>query len=160
MRKKEMLELNNELFERCEKFHKLYLEEKKKNEDLAKKIEELKATVEALRKENNSTPLKNLEKKVISRVSVSKEADYGASVIGKIVVKSTDYCNRLTANRDSSDNKELVNLILGRTEIAKAEILKAVNSDIPFENKIKLIDECKQNAEDYFLSVMAQFSSL
>ena len=40
MRKKEMLELNNELFERCEKFHKLYLEEKKKNEDLAKEIED------------------------------------------------------------------------------------------------------------------------
>ena len=54
------------------------------------------------------------------------------------------------------DAKELVNLILGRTEVAKAEILKIVGSEIPLENKYEQISGCEKSAEDYFHSVMAQ----
>ena len=99
---------------------------------------------------------KELEKKVINQAKFTDEEKYGASSIGKIVIKATACCNKLTSANDGYDPKELVNLILGRTEVAKAEILRIVNSDLEAERKSELIDDCKKSAEDYFESVMAQ----
>lgn len=157
LRKKELYDANDELFRR--------------NEELLLKIADLKKVISNLKDENqelemqnreldmklNSTnPLRDLEKKVTSRVSVSKETEYAATVIGKIVVIGAKYCNILTALPESSITKEQVNLILGRTEVAKAEILKITESDIEFDDKKIAMDAKAVEVEEYFNSIMAQ----
>ena len=77
-------------------------------------------------------------------------------MIGKIVVSGAKYCNLLTALPENSITKEQVNLILGRTEVAKAEILKITENDMTFEDKKSAIDSKEKEAEEYFGSIMAQ----
>lgn len=157
MRKNDILQANNELFGR--------------NEELLSVIEELKRETEALRKElasvtaeksrleaklNATEPLKALEEKMTAKVAVSKETEYGAEAIGRIVVKAAKCCNSLTASAKGEITKEQINLILGRTEVAKSEILKEVTADTDLEDKKIAIDALEKSAEDYFGSVMAQ----
>lgn len=98
-----------------------------------------------------------------SEVSISSapdsDVDYGASVIGKIVVSAANYSNRLTVGGETK-YRELVNLILGRTEVAKADILSAVTSDNGFDTKKAAIDLIYEQTCEYFESVMAQLPDL
>ena len=87
---------------------------------------------------------------------VSVEFEYAASVIGKTVVEATKTCNDITINIDEEDTRELVNLVLGRTEVLKAEILKILNSDNDFEAKKDLMKKEQAEAYDYFNSIKAQ----
>lgn len=156
MRKNELIKLNNELFLNAEKYKAECDKLKNELKDKEMEIERLKLSLEAFeKKEKEPSPIKDLEQKIIKQASLSEEAKYGAAAIGKIVIKATSCCNSLTA-AVNEDNKELVNLILGRTEVAKAEILKAVDTEMSLESKFSLIDTCRTSAEDYFLSVMAQ----
>lgn len=91
--------------------------------------------------------------------AIDSDVDYGASVIGKIVVSAANYSNRLTAGGETK-YRELVNLILGRTEVAKADILSAVTSDNGFDTKKAAIDLIYEQACEYFESVMAQLPDL
>ena len=52
--------------------------------------------------------------------------------------------------------KELVNLILGRTEVAKGEILRLSQSVLDGEEMLAAMEREYNEAEDYFKSVMAQ----
>lgn len=157
LRKSDLIKLNNELFEKTEKYKTLYEELKKENAELLEENKSLKLENENLiAKQNATPPLIELEKKVKSQAKLSEEAKFGASVIGKIVIKAASCCNKLTSSNDGYDPKELVNLILGRTEVAKAEILKIVESEIPLETKREQICACQKSTEDYFSSVMAQ----
>ncbi len=157
LRKKELLKLNNELFEKSQKYMSLYEELKRENSELLAEIERLKQENRELTAQaERSVPLEKLEEKLKNQAKLSEEAKIGASAIGKIVVKAASCCNTLTSCNDGYDPKELVNLILGRTEVAKAEILKAVEADMSIDSKISLIETVKQSAEDYFDSVMAQ----
>lgn len=157
MRKKELLRLNGELFSKLETARAELEEKTAENKKLAEKINALNAEIDRLReKKAEENPLKNLEKKVIGRVDLPNDKEYGASVIGKIVIEATMYCNRLTNSPEDNANKELVNLILGRTEVAKAEILKAVSGSLDFESKKTIIDNEFSQAVDYFESVLAQ----
>ena len=159
MRKKELLKINDELFNRCESL--IF-----KVEELKKEIVTLKTEIETLKAEkepkdieietNAPTPLETVTEKVNEAVTISKETEYGAEVIGKIVIKAAKYCNQLTAETSSEITKEQVNLILGRTEVAKAEILKVISANGDFEDKKTAIDTASKSAEDYFSSVMAQ----
>lgn len=101
------------------------------------------------------SPIQNLEKRVVSKVKLSEETEYAASVIGKIVVNATESCNFLSTHTNTNA-KELVNLILGKTEVLKAEILNIVYSEADFITKKALIDNCFDAAKDYFASVKAQ----
>ena len=144
---------------------------------LENEIAALKAELEALKEEKNAqaenapeaaeqhtgnipsesplSPLQNLEQKVANQVRLSDETEYAASVIGKIVVSATRHCNYLTAT-GNPNAKELVNLILGKTEVLKAEILNIVYSPADFITKKALIDNQLDTAKDYFTSVKAQ----
>ena len=151
MRKKDAIKLNEELFLQVEKQKTLIEELKNENAELKTEIARLKANevVTAV-----SEPMKQLEEKV-KTISLNRETEYGATVIGEIVVSAARYCNSLT--REPSENaKELVNLILGRTEVAKAEILKLISENCDFEAKKDKIIREKAAAEDYFQSVAAQ----
>lgn len=157
MRKKELFRFSEELLV---KNQQLLAE----NQKLQREVESLEAEIKKLREEtekltaklNATAPLRALEDKITSRAAVSKETEYGAAVIGKIVVKAAKCCNALTADTGGETVKELVNLILGRTEVAKAEILKAISADGSFEDKKAAIDSQQKSSEDYFDSIMAQ----
>ena len=157
MRKKELLLQNTQLFDKLTVYE---MQISKLKQELAKKNTE----IEQLNKKINSAaesseepkPFEKLEEKVMRQASNKNRFDYGAQVIGKIVVAGARYCNRLTDNSSYSNAKELMNLILGRTEVAKSEILKIVSSDYNDETKKEKIDGEYENAVDYFDSVMAQ----
>lgn len=155
MRKKLLLEQNIQLFDRL-------AAAESEIKRLKKELEEEKRRTAALKEENarlsenkgsTAAPLKILESKVIKQAGITPDTDYGAAVIGKTVVAAAKYCEQLKT-RDNA--KELINLILGRTEVAKAEILNIVTTDNADEEKRRLIDEQLALAEDYFASVTAQ----
>lgn len=157
MRKKQLLKLNEELFERCERAKMVAEQLKVENEDLKQENKNLNLKLEQLMQAPLKTePLKTLEEKIITNANLAEDTVYGAEIIGKTVVSATKYCNKLTCENNDCDVKELVNLILGRTEVAKAEILKIVSSECSFEEKQNLIDKEYSAAEEYFISIMAQ----
>lgn len=155
MRKKLLLEQNIQLFDRL-------TAAEGEIKRLKKELEEEKRRTAALKEENarltenkgsTAAPLKILESKVIKQAGITPNTEYGAAVIGKTVVAAAKCCERLKT-RDNA--KELINLILGRTEVTKAEILNIVTADTADEEKRRLIDEQFAAAEDYFASVTAQ----
>lgn len=157
MRKKKLLKLSEDLFNRLDASQIALDEAKKENRQLKEKIETLEKEIEDLKKaEVQSEPLKQLEEKMKKQADFPLDTEYASQTIGKIVISAATYCNKLTAISESNDAKELINLILGRTEIAKAEILKIVSENTDFLLKKELIDAQKNSAEDYFNSVMAQ----
>lgn len=157
MKKSEMLKQNTELFDRLTDAELTITALKKEIVERDSRITELKSEIERLNAKLNATePLKTLEAKVVRQAEVSPEVDYGACVIGKTVLLAAKHCNALTTEGEPEAAKELVNLILGRTEVAKAEILKITSSEYSLEDKKQKIDGCFDSAAEYFKSVMAQ----
>ena len=158
MRKKDLLTQNTELFD---KMTEAQLKISSLEKEIGKRdaeIDELKNEIERLNAKINATePLKALEKKVI-KADFSPDVDYGAAVIGKTVVEAAKFSNTVTAKGNPELAKELVNLILGRTEVAKSGILGIVSSKEPFETKKQKIDSQYDNAVDYFKSDIAQLT--
>lgn len=83
------------------------------------------------------------------------EFKIGAETIGKLVVCSAVFANRLTPG-GKSDNRELVNLILGQTEAAKLEIFEIAMSDCELSEKSEKMSRCCAEAEEYFKEVLRQ----
>lgn len=159
MRKKDLLEQNTRLFDKVTEAQLQISSLKKEIEARDAEIYELKNEVERLNAKINATePLKVIEAKVVKQAEVSPEVDYGATVIGKTVVEAAKHCNSITALGGPELAKELVNLILGKTEVTKSEILSIVSSDDSLETKKQKIDEQYENAADYFESVTAQLT--
>ena len=157
MKKKLLILQNEQLFDRLNGAQSEIKRLKEELEHRDTRINELLKENERLLSRLNATePLKNLEAKLVKQASVTPEVEYGASVIGKTVIEAAKACNRLTQNGAQENVKELVNLILGRTEVAKAEILNIVSEEESFEAKKQKIDAQYESAADYFGSVMAQ----
>jgi NAD(P)-dependent dehydrogenase (short-subunit alcohol dehydrogenase family) len=93
---------------------------------------------------------------LLDEINLPDDTAYGAKIIGKIVLSAAEYCNSLTTTPTAQNTKELVNLILGRSEVAKAEILKIVAADADRQSKILAMESELKECEDYFKSVMAQ----
>lgn len=159
MRKKKLIEQNLSLFEQLEKSQGELVELKKLLNKNAEEISILKAKLEETKAQENQAevtePMRRLEEKVIANATLRPDMEYGASVIGKIVVEAAEHSNKLTIGGGDS-NKELVNLILGKTEVAKAEILSVIEGDDTFEVKCSKIEQISDVATEYFKSVVAQ----
>lgn len=159
MRKKKLIEQNLSLFEDLQKTQYELSELKR---ELSKNADEIKILKSQLKKANESVvvsettePMRRLEEKLISNAMLKPDMEYGATVIGKIVVAAAEHSNKLTVGGDDS-NKELLNLILGKTEVAKAEILSVIESEDTFEAKCAKIDQIATATIEYFESVAAQ----
>lgn len=171
MRKNDLIEQNNVLFDKLQKslvINKDLQEEiNKKNEQVLQmqnQLNELSKRVEELSKNNGFVVRTDLESCDIEEpietnadnvvenepIKFSEEIEYGAKIIGKIVVESAK------ASEQVADNVELKNLILFKTESIKAEILSICNSDVSFEDKKGMIDFQLQEAIDYYRSIVAQ----
>lgn len=89
--------------------------------------------------------------------ALTEEMEEGAKVIGKAVIEATKICNLIT-EKGGEDSKELVNLVLGRCEVLKAEILAICCCEVNFEQKLSMMESEQTVALDYFNSILAQIS--
>ena len=157
MRKKKILEQNMLLFKQlgdAKAQIELLKAELKKNTEILERIKS--EAVQKEKEKNSSEPLKQLEKKIQRNAfSLDPHLQFASETIGKIVIESARYCNMLTADGETK-YKELVNLILGRTEVAKSEILAITKKEISEEQKQAEIMAVKDNTVEYFGLVMAQ----
>ncbi len=96
--------------------------------------------------EDVSIPAINLDDKAI---------EYGADAIGMIVKESVKYANIISAS-SSDDKKELLNLIMGKAEIAKTDIFSIAEGDAESDTKQELITAVLDETIDYFKSVAGQ----
>ncbi len=160
MRKKQLIEQNTALFDRANAAEAAAAQLKAEIAGKDKEIIALKEEIENLKNEqqNIKSPINNLKEKVIKQAAVNSDMQYGARVIGKIIVEAARYCSKLSENGGGINAREHINLILGRTEVAKAEILEIVSSDNSEEEKKKRIDEEQSQTVDYFGSVMANIN--
>ncbi len=157
MRKKDLLNQNIILFEQLRKVELENTSLRKKNKALEKELEELSDKVKEL---EFKPPVAVVTSDVTTQEAVvntdlDDETAYGSETIGEIVLKATELNSNLSVN-SSPDNVTLINLILGKTEISKSEILAIVSDDCSIETKKSKIDTVKNQAFEYFESVMAQ----
>ncbi len=163
--------LNSELTKQLELSDQAVCQLQEENSELKVAIEQLKAKIDAIVtpetvaviEESNKLSIdastqtnSNNEEAAKEITLLTEDMDFGATVIGKIVVSAAKHCNNITAQGSHDTVKELVNLILGRTEVAKADILNIVSSDNSLEEKKELIEKERIYAEDYFCSVLGQ----
>ena len=80
---------------------------------------------------------------------------YASKTIGEIVVLAAKYSNDLTVNGNTK-NRELVNLILGQTEVQKSKILDIYLSSDSIDVKKVKIDECLEESKEYFECILTQ----
>lgn len=149
MRKKDLYDANQKIMAQLQAVKAELEDLRSENERLLLQLKQLK---EASLNEN--TERQEAEKK--AQLAFKEDFLYASKTIGKIVVSAAKCCNKLSLPPNTVQNKELINLILGRTEVAKAQILKVLNSESPFEDKKILIDNELLTAEDYFNGIMAQ----
>lgn len=160
MRKKKLIEQNLSLFENLQKTQAELSELKNLLNKNAEEIKTLKAKLDKANEQSVpepavTEPMRRLEEKVIAAATLKPDMEYGATVIGKIVVSAAEYSNKLTFGGDDS-KKELVNLILGKTEMAKAEILSVIQTEESFDVKCAKMDQIAVVTKEYFESVLAQ----
>ena len=155
MRKKKILEQNMLLFKQLGDAKAEIEQLKSELEKNAEVLKRIKAETEEKEKQS-SPPLKQLEKKIQKNaVSLKPDLQFASEMIGQIVIESARYSNMLVSDGETK-YKELVNLILGRSEVAKSEILAITKKEIPLEQKKQEITAVKDNAIEYFGDVMAQ----
>ena len=172
MRKKELLNQNIALFEELEKCRitlkdytdqllelnnkvsKLELENKilkSRISNLSDTAEEEKGfTVDTNAKEPTDNTKTSAEDFVLNR-----EMQYGSEIIGKIVIETAMSINKLN-DCDEEIKRELSNLIVCKSEVAKSEILSVCNSEAPINTKIEMIDSVLNDTIDYYKSVLGQ----
>lgn len=161
MRKNELLKLNYELYGDLERLKCDFEELKKENIKLKEKLNALQSNdnTEASLKE---TEADNIEKSKSESTETENSdfftplAEYSAAVIGKAVIEAARLCGKLSADKASNTAREQINLILGRCEVAKSEILEILSSDKGDELKRTLIDDEFTSTSNYFAGVMAQ----
>ncbi len=177
MNKNLLIKQNNELFSKIQLLKKqnstLLSQLEQQNAATAaclKQIEELKDELESIKSAIPLNVAQNTEddavvaEEITPEVTENSESDefvlpdkfnVASDVIGDIVIKAARYIDELTAS-DNPNKKELVNLILGRTEIAKAEILAIVSSDAEIEVQKQLLSVQYDEALSYFKSISLQ----
>lgn len=154
MRKKAVIAQNLSLFEQLEKLRGENALKDKRISELEKTVEQLK---DELKEESRevTVPLKRLEEKVMENSKAEPGIEYASEIIGKLVIESASGSGELTAG-GNTEHRELVNLLLGKTEVAKAEILAVVSEEGDFAEKKEKIDRIAEETRDYFASVLAQ----
>lgn len=167
MKKKELIEKIKELIDSVETLHRENELYKKENEELKTELEVLKQNSSAERVDYNVFETEGFkvsdeavssdeqEDKNETIVIADEAMEYGSIIIGKIVVESARYANEISAS-DFENKKELLNLIMGKAEVAKSEIYSISTGLAPIQTKKDLIDSEFTSSLDYFKSVIGQ----
>lgn len=88
-------------------------------------------------------------------VELDADMSYASSAVGEIVMHSLKFADRLSAT-EKENKKELLNLLLGRTEVAKSEILNVVMSDASYDAKRSMVDSVVSETVEYYKSILEQ----
>lgn len=178
MNKNLLIKQNNELFDKIKllKSKNMNLVNQVSNlnaiiKDYEIKIALLEAQIEELKNSENVVSalpivhetinvIEDIEPQIIEEnkkeeIELPDEFNFASDIIGNIVIKAAGFINLLTES-ENPNKKELINLILGRTEIAKAEILNIISSEVTFSAKKDLIDSQFNESIEYFKSIMEQ----
>ena len=169
MRKKQLLAQNMSLFEQLEKSRGQEAIKDKKIKELEDRIKALNARLEQAQPQPQpefkpqtqsqpqtvTEPFRRLEERVANNKKLQPDFEYASEVIGKLVFESANGSNILTSGGNTK-YRELVNLLLGKTEVAKAEILAVVTGGDTLDAKVEKIDKIRDETLDYFQSVLAQ----
>lgn len=168
VRKKELFEQNTVLFNRLqtataelEKYKKLYKENIEEINSLRRQLVEMEKTkisvpeieeASATHAIFDSIPV---ESAPLCEVELPDVMQYGADVIGKIVLEGTKASNSFRDNPNEY-SKDLINLVLGKTEVCKSAIYDICRSDAELDVMRSNIDEVYKDAADYFASLYKQ----
>ncbi len=186
MKKKELFEQNTVLYNRLQvvtaelkKYKQLYAKNLEEITALKARVDELTAELEAstcavpeikipeqatdVLDINIDEPINNdveesndaSDKPIIIEKQLETAAEYGAKIIGKIVLEGTKI-NNYIAEKNSSLSADIINLILGKTELCKAKIHDICCSDFDDSKKTAMIDEVYTECIDYFISLKNQ----
>ena len=163
MNKNLLIKQNKQLFD---KLHVSELSNKRLKDELVN----LRKIVARL--ENEIEQLKNDDFEILSDTTLNDEVieeaanetketvlgadiEIGSKIIGEIVIQAALTSNKIK-EKSHPNIKELVNLILGRTEVAKGEVLNIVSSDVSIEAKALMMDDVKAQTFEYFESILEQ----
>lgn len=167
MNKNLLIKQNRQLFD---KLHISELSNKRLKDEISSLkdiVAQLQAEIEQLKdaKFNNETITDTIAEMPIeapeqtepqtNEVVLSEDIEYGSKIIGEIVIEAALTSNKIKEN-NHPDLKELVNLILGKTEVSKGEILNIVSSEVSLSAKIQMIDDVKTQTFEYFKSILEQ----
>ena len=165
MNKNLLIKQNRQLFDRLQISE---LSNKRLNDELQNlkkiitrletEIENLKNLDEVNLEENLSLDNENIDvvsARVDNEAVLGEDIEYGSKIIGEIVIQAALTSNKI--KEISHPNiKELVNLILGRTEVAKGEVLNIVSSEFSFDEKLQMMNDVKAQSFEYFESILKQ----
>ena len=162
MNSKLLIKQNGELFDKLQRANLTCRRLTEENQALKEKImflTEQLAAKEKLEKKTEEVITEDIVEEKVEivdeAIELSPEIEYGSKIIGEIVMSAT-YHSNLLATLGKDNLKELLNLILGRSEVAKSEILNIVSSESSLENKMQMIDAERDEAIEYFKSILEQ----
>lgn len=173
MRKNELFEQNSFLFNRLqsvnaelEKYKKLYEENIKEINALRHALAEMEteAAAEAQREtqqpdisaaEQEPEHDRESSKLIPCDVMLDGADEYGAEIIGKIVLEGAK-ASHFFAESPNEYSKDLINLVLGKTEVCKAQIYDICKSDSDEAVKCARMDVVLSQAVEYFNNLNEQ----
>ena len=171
MNKKLLMKQNSQLFDKLHQSEAVNRRLKQQIAALRENIAKLEKELEELKNqpetEISAEPIEReeaapeaaeetvAEQAAVDEIKLSDEIEYGSAAIGEIVIQATMSSNKLK-ELGKPNIKELLNLILGRTEVSKGEILSIISSDASFDAKKQMIDSLKKEVFEYFVSVLEQ----
>ncbi len=166
MNKKLLMKQNSQLFDKLHQSEAVNRRLKQQIAALCDNIEKLEKELEELKNQPEEKILAETteseevmpevaEQATDDEIKLSDEIEYGSAAIGEIVIQATKSSNMLK-ELGKPNIKELLNLILGRTEVSKGEILSIVSSDASLDAKKQMIDSLKNEVFEYFKSVLEQ----
>ena len=155
-----------------EKYQKLYDENIKEINSLRRALAELENRVnddgnnEAVFEEDATfveiepeSVIEEIEKDeapiTLADVVLEGVSQYAAEIIGKIVLEGASLSSKF-AEKPNEYSKDLINLVLGKTEVCKGVILDICNDDSDESVKRAQIDVVYTEAVEYFKSLNEQ----
>lgn len=179
MRKKQLLELNTTLHNRLQtvteelkKYKILYNENieeinrlRRELAEMEIKMAEQKAEAESLaalssaeeKNEAEASLEENNESVIIpiDEIPLDNVFEFASEIIGKIVLAGTKASNEF-ADKPNEYSKDLINLVLGKTEVCKSQIFDICNSNLDDETKRAEILKIEKDALEYFDNLYKQ----
>ena len=138
-------ELRIQLDDKSEELGLLYKKVEELNNILAAKTKELSKVLE----ENASFKASVEEDEDISSSEEQDTLEYGAVIIGKVIVSGAEYTIRMESDdQDSID--AAAEEISDRVDLVKREILEIVFSDASYDRKCQLMEREYQSAINFF----------
>ncbi len=172
MRKKDLFEQNTVLYNRLQsvsaeldKYKKLYSENISEINTLRKQLADMETQINSEKEQKAEIPTEANEAEIstpktntyvpLTDVVLEDVMQYGAAIIGKIVLEGTK-ANNSFADKPNEYSKDLINLVLGKTEVCKSSIYEICKSDASDDSKKTEIDKVYKDAIDYFNSLYKQ----